>query len=351
MAILYTLSSSWWGDAKSRTQDYTFTGYVTKLQGTITLANTAAGEGSTQNVYLYLLVNGTYQEVYHETQRRGAGGSCTYNIDVELNEPLYATGARFYYTATDNEKSVNVNVDAIGGNHIVQCDVIPTGSGTITGTGTYISGSSVSVEANANGGFEFENWQLKGYTRLDYIESTGTQYIDTGVNTRYGFIAEYEISYNTTSGYQTPIGTIDGNTIRRYLAWRSSYEEFGFNGYYNIGNTPQANRWYKYKISTISGNGYVYIDDLLKYSRTNTFSASQNINLYFFANNWSYARDFFIGKAKSLKIWDNNNALIRNFIPVIRHSDGAIGLLDLVNFKFYGNSGTGSFIGGDVYAS
>ena len=46
-----------------------------------------------------------------------------------------------------------------------------------------------------------------------------------------------------------------------------------------------------------------------------------------------------------------SNVLVQHLIPVIRHSDSAFGLLDLVEMKFYGNNGTGTFIGGGVYAS
>ena len=35
--------------------------------------------------------------------------------------------------------------------------------------------------------------------------------------------------------------------------------------------------------------------------------------------------------------------LIRNFVPVVRNSDGAAGLFDIVSQTFYGNAGTGMF--------
>lgn len=46
------------------------------------------------------------------------------------------------------------------------------------------------------------------------------------------------------------------------------------------------------------------------------------------------------------KIWDNN-ILVRHFIPCYRKSDGVIGMYDLVENKFYTNSGTGTFIKGN----
>ena len=45
----------------------------------------------------------------------------------------------------------------------------------------------------------------------------------------------------------------------------------------------------------------------------------------------------------SAKIWDND-ILIRDYVPC-KNSNGEIGLYDFVNNQFYGNSGTGEFIG------
>ena len=39
--------------------------------------------------------------------------------------------------------------------------------------------------------------------------------------------------------------------------------------------------------------------------------------------------------------------LVRDLIPVIQDGDDQVGLFDLINNKFYGNKGSGSFIAGD----
>ena len=51
-------------------------------------------------------------------------------------------------------------------------------------------------------------------------------------------------------------------------------------------------------------------------------------------------------KLYSFKLWDGDN-LIRDMTPVKRNYDGAIGMYDAVNKKFYANAGTGTFIGGE----
>lgn len=41
-----------------------------------------------------------------------------------------------------------------------------------------------------------------------------------------------------------------------------------------------------------------------------------------------------------------NNTIARDFVPCIRDSDGTVGMYDLVEQKFYGNAGSGSFTAG-----
>lgn len=48
----------------------------------------------------------------------------------------------------------------------------------------------------------------------------------------------------------------------------------------------------------------------------------------------------------SFRVYDGNNALTHDLIPVERERDGAAGLYDRVENKFYGNLGTGEFVKG-----
>ena len=43
---------------------------------------------------------------------------------------------------------------------------------------------------------------------------------------------------------------------------------------------------------------------------------------------------------------NNNNTVLREFIPCYRKSDNAIGMYDIANYKFYANAGSDSFIKG-----
>jgi hypothetical protein len=47
----------------------------------------------------------------------------------------------------------------------------------------------------------------------------------------------------------------------------------------------------------------------------------------------------------------DNNILKRDYVPARRASDGAVGLYDMIEKKFYTNAGPGSFTAGPVLAT
>lgn len=246
----------------------------------------------------------------------------------------------------------------------VMVEVNPSGSGTITGDGDYEAGTSISLLATANNGYIFENWELDGYTRLDYIESSGTQYIDTGF-TPSG-TTRFDVGFNTssligTTGFGTIFGSRQNHYTRGYQLTTYSDDITSLRGHFLYGtsaNTTQGLATIRHNVEIVVGSDMhiVYEENTLTSNDavTDTISAQSFTApspIYIFALNGNgSATEFSNTKLQFLLIYDNN-VLVRNYIPVIRHSDGAIGLLDLVEMKFYGNSGTGTFIGGGVYAS
>lgn len=183
-----------------------------------------------------------------------------------------------------------------------------------------------------------------GFVRLDYIESTGTQYIDTGVisSTKVKTIFDFEFSafndafnrvFGTTSVGNSQYGcrTLsagqsqllaerpDGDS--RYTSWSAA-----LNTRYNLAITDAF-----YVNGTKIGNDY----------GSTEIVGRQNI--WFFAQNPNTSRSSI--KLFSAKLYDNET-LARNFIPCYRYSDGIEGLYDTVGKQFYTNQGTGRFLRG-----
>ncbi len=191
-----------------------------------------------------------------------------------------------------------------------------------------------------------------GYTQLEYIESTGTQYIDTGV-VNWNNTLEYEIklSIQQQSGIKTYFGCYDG--------WNTSKN-----------NVPNISTWTKYKVasnfragySSSSGTDIGIID-----GQTGTISLKGNTISWSEGSSSSFNRgyDFTVPfsiflfaqhsennttelattKIYYAKFWLNGE-LFRNFIPVMRNSDSKVGMYDTVTRQFFTNAGTGEFIAG-----
>lgn len=251
------------------------------------------------------------------------------------------------YDLVNNAFYTNAGTGTFTAGHIVDVSVNPIGSGTI---GIETSGNNTILTANANAGYEFENWTLDGYTQLEYIQSSGTQYIDTGIIATPTTQVLIEASMLTKGSY---------NVNHLFGAGSStSGEGFGSNDFL----FGQANQSYYYRagssatthgtgdtnqhIFNVYANGRFSVDET-EYTSTSVLTGQGTKSMFLFRSNIiNYGGYTGNNKINYCKIYDSNS-LVRDFIPVIRHSDAQIGLLDLVNLKFYGNSGTGSFIGGD----
>ena len=188
------------------------------------------------------------------------------------------------------------------------------------------------------------------YTQVEYIESNGTQYIDTGVNAddiNYAFDIDfygYETQpkqYSRIFGYQRSGGIFLGN-------------KFWYGNNTNINCTDSLEIFNDERHSVFANKDYAIVDNV-KYN-LNTPPTSLTWNTFpkiaifgAFEGGTGAIRNDSLSKIKlyGFKIYHNNN-LIRNFIPAIRNNDNEVGLYDLVTNSFFTNRGTGSFIHGDI---
>lgn len=182
------------------------------------------------------------------------------------------------------------------------------------------------------------------YTQLDYIQSSGSQYIDTGMKFNQNSGVEMQISdlvYRNTKIF----GSRSSATSNNYSILSTSTTVVL--DFYNYNNN-RLNETTPTEPITISMNNQVLrVNETTKNIGTyNSFTTPGNA--YIFGASGSYASGYTNASMKLYycKIWQNNN-LVRDYIPCKRNSDNAIGLYDLVNNSFYINAGSGSFIGGE----
>lgn len=183
-----------------------------------------------------------------------------------------------------------------------------------------------------------------GYRQLEYLESTGTQYINTGVLDGENLDFELTVKQRNTNSNWMFFGARYGNkSDEETLLWAISDNpsqplRLGYKStwYYTSFSTEA---WHTIKME---GNK-LYIDGSLAITFTKS-SFSRKYPVYLFAVNLAGASSYsdFICFS-SAKLWNNGN-LVRDYVPALRRADNKPGLYDLVNDQFYINSGTGEFL-------
>ena len=183
-----------------------------------------------------------------------------------------------------------------------------------------------------------------GYTQVDYIQSSGTQYIDTGLKVDLTHKVKYEgkFNYPTAGGRQ-----LNGVQGFRYIGVINNHYQIGnmTNSYEDI--TVTRNQFNEFSVTFDAPNetiSYSIEGVNVEKSKTDYTYSSGNSICIFSLNNGSLPSSC---KISHYKIYVDD-ALVRDYIPCYRNSDNEVGMYDYVNDVFYTNQGTGSFTYGSV---
>ena len=176
---------------------------------------------------------------------------------------------------------------------------------------------------------------------VEYLESTGTQYIDTLVvlssTDKVEALAEY--TGKPSSGSSYVFGTFGSNKNFGINADLQNSGNF-YGVWYNQGtvtaSTPKPEFNTRYKVE-VSSNG-IYINNTLFSNVSGTFTGSNPAYL-FWANGTSQPKS--IMKLYSCQMWQSST-LVRDFIPCIDENLTPF-MFDKVNCTVYLNAGTGQF--------
>ncbi len=186
------------------------------------------------------------------------------------------------------------------------------------------------------------------YQQVEYIETSGTQYINLGLkpisNTKVEIVSH---GARTTSNALFGSRLLSTTTTRFILFNRNNEGIQNIAPQFSSNNAVSYNTSYTDFVKIVLDKTGCYVNDtnLVTYS-TQTISGT-TYDLYLFTFNEGGTPDsrYFIGKTKYCKIWENG-VLVRNMIPCYRKSDNVIGMYDTVNGVFYTNQGTGTFAKG-----
>lgn len=181
-------------------------------------------------------------------------------------------------------------------------------------------------------------------TPIEYIQSSGTQYIDSNfipkATTRTIMKAE-PMAWSAWSAFFGTRNTSSPTASQAYIAaipaatlYRSDY----------FGSSLTAETPTVMQVTNIDKNKNICSFNNIMI--TNTFSTvNATTNMFLLAlNDIGTAKYFLSAKLYSCQIYDGNT-LVRDFIP-IKTTTNIYGLWDKVNKVFYKNAGTGAFTGG-----
>ena len=200
-------------------------------------------------------------------------------------------------------------------------------------------------------GYTFKGWAE--YQPIEYLESTGTQYIDTGLKTNGSdrFVS-YWYSIIDTGNYTLyggSNGSIDSG--ERAIFWNKGNRiEVATPTSPSSGTVSPTfyNIWYTDRDYVIDDNlSYIKINDTIANRNVSAaFQSKYNFQIFDFTRN-GYSR--LVPSTVRLKQfqWYRNDTLIRDFVPAL-DSAGTPCMFDKVEHKFYYNAGTGQFIAGPI---
>ena len=194
------------------------------------------------------------------------------------------------------------------------------------GTGEFIAGDRLVYNLPA------------GYTQLAYIQSSGTQYVNTDIipSNSIDMNVKFQLNEAQETGGIVSAEETWGTNMYSVDVWACRY-----NTTYKT-NSFAADTDYTIRVE----EGNFYINGELYFSgNAGNFAATIPLTI-FAVNRGTYCNEYVKARLYSFKIYDNGN-LVRDYVPCINDS-GAVGLFDLTERKFYGNDGTGAFGAGDV---
>lgn len=176
---------------------------------------------------------------------------------------------------------------------------------------------------------------------INYIQATGTQYIDTGIFPDDTTVVKAKFIYENQSG-NTFIGYNIGDEEDsfRFFVIGSTYLDYGSGAGGNRIDT-----WFIDSTSSIYeiefGNRYIkdLVNDTTIISDTQVSFAEKTYTIKVFDNS-----DY--GKIYYLQIYKQGN-LVRNLLPVYNRVKRQYKMYDTISQTFFNNVGTGSFNGGN----
>lgn len=188
---------------------------------------------------------------------------------------------------------------------------------------------------------------------LDYLESTGTQYIDTGL--RASLKSEFDVDFQYTGSRNGAIfgartGQTKENCVLFIITPTYDYLRFDYNQQHSINWPTESDNHSHYRFTnTFTATNQITVFEDLETGSTITSQQifpreiNSKLNMVLFAVNTNSTIE--LNGVFKMYHWSmkDNGILVRDFSPVLA-PNGQPALFDQVEKKLYYNKGSGAFL-------
>ncbi|MBQ9785074.1 MAG: hypothetical protein IJW29_06205 [Clostridia bacterium] len=291
----------------------------------------------------------------HSLEVAASGGTLTVTIDgvtqsTSYTTPLNSTDSIYIFTSNfsgeDQSADMILTSCRIKSGGSVLRDYVPRRRILDGAVGLLDLANGVFYESASGVAFLAPGELPSGYTRLEYIESTGSGYINTGFAPNQDTRVVIDVQpTSSVSGQTFVFGTRNTASPSATLAYTFAFL-----------NDAQVRSDFFGSSVTLSGS---FIQRLLIDKNKNTCTVNGEViensaktgqaTLPIFLmslNNTGAAGTYLKGLLYSCQIYDNGT-IVRDYIPV-KNSSGVAGLFDMVGMTFYASASSTAFVAGPV---
>ena len=312
-----------------------------KVKRTIGVDCNDFGSGSGR---LTITVEG--QSMLRNSTATGYNTTTAYRLFNALFVSAYPAHTYWYanrcYDRTTTQLLQNL-VPVQNGNRV--CTMLDTETHTLEDTSAY---SPSNHYENLSAGDSILGYQKGtelpcGFVELNYLESTGTQFIDTGIymNSDYSVEIEARQTATTTGVSRYLFGDAPVQNTRYYIVITSGNNTYRFGlENANMDTTVSAydGKWHTHKVE----NKTYYIDGVSQGTPVvSDFTAGRTSRLFNVQTTSTLTENYW--HIKSCKQYDGNGRIIAHLVPVLRTYDNKPGMYDLIRRQFLTNQGAGEF--------
>ena len=195
----------------------------------------------------------------------------------------------------------------------------------------------------SNGNINYQK-RLPYDLKIEYLEATGYQHIDTNIIGNGSYRYKIKFICNNMGSYEdgnsaTIFGSRTGPTTNsiQLSTWHN-----GCFGYNSLNDNLGINTNIEY-IVEFKRDNKLYINNEEKLTVNNlSYNTPNSLILFALHNADENIKEHFIGKIYYFTLYDENDNIILDFVPVRKNGVGY--MYDKVSKQLFGNQGTGQFI-------